>query len=311
VHCTTVYKLEKEVCLIDVAPPIEGSDGFLGSYIIRGQQTAVIDPGPASTVRNLLTGLNKLGVDPKQVKYILATHIHLDHTGGVGHLISTMPNAKVIVHEKGRPHLVNPTRLWQGSLQVLGQMARDYGEPAPVPEEKVITAVDGMKIDLGGLVLEVLTTPGHATHHLSFFDRLNRGLFAGESAGNIYPDLDVCLPSTPSPFDLKQALQSLDKMIALRPKTIFYAHFGRYPNAAERLKQCQQNLLLYNNILCYETKTEENVLTNLILDSLKSREQFYQCSPDRLKLKFNFMHANISGFLEYLEREKRKADLPG
>lgn len=298
-----VYRLEPEISLIDVAPPLAGFSTFLGVYVIHGQKIAVIDPGPTSTNDNLLAGLAELKIDPSKIEYVLATHIHLDHTGGLGSLIKRMPQARIIVHERGRHHLINPTRLWQASRQALGQMAEDYGEPEPVPEDKIITAVDGMEIDLGNLRLEVLTTPGHATHHLSFFDRQNGRLFAGESAGIAIPDLDVCLPASPTPFDLKQALGSADKMLALQPRAIYYAHFRRFPNAIERLQEYRQNLLLFGRIVARHPEGDMPAILDEILEALKVKEQFYQTTPDQLKVRLDFMRINILGFLDYFKRE--------
>src|SRR5450759_1310658 len=106
-----VYRLEPEISLIDVAPPLAGFGTFLGAYVIQAQKIAVIDPGPTSTNDNLLAGLAELKIDPSKIEYVLATHIHLDHTGGLGSLIKLMPQARIIAHEKGRHHLITPTRL--------------------------------------------------------------------------------------------------------------------------------------------------------------------------------------------------------
>jgi glyoxylase-like metal-dependent hydrolase (beta-lactamase superfamily II) len=298
-----VYRLEPDISLIDVAPPMPGFGKFLGAYVIQAPKIAVIDPGPASSLPNLLTGLAELRIDPRNIDYILATHIHLDHTGGLGSLIKLTPRANIVVHEKGRAHLINPTRLWEGSLQVLGQMAKDYGEPEPVPEDRIITAVEGMEIDLGSLRLEVLTTPGHATHHLSFFGRQKGLLFAGESAGLVFPEMKVCLPSTPTPFDLKEAFESADKMLALQPLIIYYAHFGGFPMAVERLQEYRQNLLICGRIIASHPAGKRPDILDEILETLRVKEQFYQTSTDRLKMKLDFTRANIQGYLDYFQRK--------
>jgi len=299
-----VNRLDPEINLLDVAPPMAGFSGFLGAYVIQGHKTAVIDPGPASSIKKFLDGLAELNIAPGQIDYILASHIHLDHTGGLGHLIKLAPQAQIIVHEKGRSHLINPSRLWQGSLQVLGQMARDYGEPEPVPEDRIIPAEDGLKIDLDGLVLEALTTPGHATHHLSFFDRQNGRLFAGECAGVVFSDLEVCLPSTPSPFDLNRTLESLEKMLSLQPSTIYYAHLGCFPEAAKRIREFRQNLLLYGRIISQYPPESVTAILDEFLDTLKAKDQFYQTSPERLKVRLHFMRANILGYQGYLQQNR-------
>jgi glyoxylase-like metal-dependent hydrolase (beta-lactamase superfamily II) len=216
--------------------------------------------------------------------------------------VQLAPKAKIIVHEKGRPHLVNPGRLWQGSLQVIGALAKAYSEPEPAPEDRMISAEDGMKIDLGGLTLEVLLTPGHATHHLCFWEQAQGRLFAGESAGTVQEGLDVCLPSTPAPFDLQQSLQSLDRMISLHPRAIFYAHFGGFPQAVERLRECRQNLQIYHRIIAHNAEGNLPLILDEILESLEIKAAFYKTSPERLKMRLDFMRANIQGFLDYIRR---------
>ena len=186
-------------------------------------------------------------MSPKEIDYIILTHIHIDHAGGVGTAIREMPKAKVLAHSLALRHLVDPTRLWEASLKTLGDLALHYGSIEPVPEDRVAAATDLMTIDLGrGLALELHLTPGHASHHLSIFDRKNGILIAGEAAG-------VCVNgairmATPPPFRLDETLSSIDRLISLEPKTLCYAHFGCYGNAVERLRLARSKLLTW-----YET----------------------------------------------------------
>jgi glyoxylase-like metal-dependent hydrolase (beta-lactamase superfamily II) len=176
-----------------------------------------------------------------------------------------MTTARVIAHERAHRHLVDPARLWQASQQTLGNLALQYGSIDPVPEDIIIDAEDSMKLDLGrGLILEIYITPGHAPHHLSIFDRTNSVLIAGEAAG-------VCLDgairlATPPPFKLEETLASIDKLIALKPKSIGYGHFGCYDNAPERLSVARQQLLTWYEIvipLARQNKSPEEILTVL------------------------------------------------
>ena len=198
------FRLEPGISLIDVAPPIYGFEGFLGAYVIEADKIALIDIGPTSSLKNLLAGLSELKIQLDNIDYILSSHIHLDHSGGVGGALKRMPNAIGIVHAKGQYHLVNPAKLWQGSLQVLGKLTQDYGEPEPVNENRLIAAYEGMVINLGDIKLEVILTPGHASHHMSFLDRESGKLFVGEAAGVQFPSLKGSRPATPNPFDLRQ-----------------------------------------------------------------------------------------------------------
>ena len=190
----------------------------------------------------MLSLLAKIGMNPEEIDYIVLTHIHIDHAGGVGMAAREMSRAKVLAHGRARSHLIDPARLWEASLKTLGDLALQYGSIEPVPEDRVLVATDLMELDLGGgLVLEVYLTPGHAPHHLSLFDRASGVLIAGEAAG-------VCVEgvirlATPPPFRLEETLSSIDKLIALEPQRLCYGHFGCYDNATERLKFVREKLL--------------------------------------------------------------------
>ncbi|HSW57762.1 MAG TPA: MBL fold metallo-hydrolase, partial [Dehalococcoidales bacterium] len=162
--------------------PIPGHESSTHLYLIQSDKTALIDTGPAATSGVLLDRLQEIKVNPEQIDFILCTHIHLDHLGGLSRVLRAMPQAKVIVHPRGVAHLHQPQKLWQASLEISGQVALNYGQPEGVAAERLTAAREGQCIDLGGICLEVLYTPGHAAHHLSYIDRKFGNLFAGESA---------------------------------------------------------------------------------------------------------------------------------
>ena len=203
---------------------------------------------PARPIPNLLSLLAKLDISPAEIDYIILTHIHIDHAGGAGTAIKEMSRAKLLAHGRARSHLIDPTILWKASRQTLGDLAIKYGNIEPVPEDRIEIAADQMKLDLGhGLVLEIYLTPGHASHHISLYDRANGVLIAGEAAG-------VCIEgvirlATPPPFKLEDTLSSIDKLIALEPKKLCYGHFGCYDNAPEKLKFVRQKVLEWYEIV--------------------------------------------------------------
>jgi len=300
-----VFRLEPGLSLIDLTPPIPGFEGFLGTYVIEAVKIALIDVGPASSVENLLSGLAELRINPADVSYILSTHIHLDHTGGLGSVLPQMPGAACIVHEKGLFHLANPARLWQGSLQTLGKLAQDYCEPQPVAENRMVAAHDGMIIDLGGLRLEVFLTPGHAAHHMSFLDRQGGRLFLGEAAGVSFPSSGGSRPAAPVPFDLRLSVASLDKLIAAAPSRIYYGHFGHAPAAVKRLKQFKRQLLLWGRIIACHIDDQTEVQE--LLTEIKAQDEAlaYLCElpEDRLNRELFFIKNSIAGYREYLKKE--------
>jgi len=165
------YTLAHNLKLIDVAPPIAGFKRFISVYVLKARKVALIDVGPSVSVENLMSGLGELKINPTDISYIFNTHIHIDHAGGIGKAIKQMPNATVIVHERGRRHLIDPARLWEDSQRALGKLALNYGPIEPVPQDRIIIAKEGMLLNLGEMEIEVLNTPGHALHHLSFVDR--------------------------------------------------------------------------------------------------------------------------------------------
>lgn len=241
--------LPEEITFINLRPPMPGFGHFLGCYLVRGQKMALIDVGPACSIPHLLAELERLGVRGEEIAYGLLTHIHIDHAGGAGHLAKHWPHIQWVVHPRAREHLINPQRLWQGSLQTLGEMARQYGEIKPLPEASLIVATEGMELDLGsGVVLQAFLTPGHAPHHLSIFYPRRRHLFAGEACG-VFANGAIRVSTPPPLINIDLMLQSLDKLIQLNPLTISFGHFGDTDNAVARLEGYKQALLLWWRVI--------------------------------------------------------------
>ncbi len=207
--------------------------GFTSAYLIKGKKLAIIDCGPTSSAEALLAGLEELGIDPFDLAYIIVTHIHLDHAGGAGYLAEKLPQLKVLVHEKGAKHLVDPTRLAAGAREYWGDEYPVFGGILPVPSDRIQTLQDGDVIDLGsGRCLKVLDTVGHSPHHHVFYDSDTRGLFSGDALGLHFPRLsaflgdEIILPAAPHPINLEMMLASIQKMALLNVETIYYSHFG-------------------------------------------------------------------------------------
>ncbi|MEM3616972.1 MAG: MBL fold metallo-hydrolase [Candidatus Bathyarchaeia archaeon] len=233
--------------MIDVE--VAGIQRFIASYVLIGEKVAIVETGPTSSIQNLVHGLTRLGIKPDDVSYIAVSHIHLDHGGGVGTLARHFPRAKVIVHEKGAPHLANPEKLWQQSKMVLGDVAEIYGKPESVSADRIIAAKNDMPFEIGkGIALKVVETLGHASHHLSYYEPLSNGIFVGDAAGIYLNDIDVIVPTTPSPFRLDIALASLKKLANLKPSVLYYTHFGMAKNAMEKLQAYADQLRLWANI---------------------------------------------------------------
>jgi len=298
-----ITKLENYLYQIDVETA--GIKNFIASYILKGKQVAMVETGPTSSVPNLLFCLKELNVKPEDVVYVAVSHIHLDHGGGVGRLLKYLPKAKVIVHPRGAPHLANPEKLWQQSKEVMGNMAEMYGKPEPVPEERIIAATDGMTFDVGNDVsLKVVETLGHASHHVSYYEPLSEGIFSGDAAGIYLNEIDVIVPTTPSPFRLDIALASLDKLIRLKPEVLYYSHFGKAYNAVEKLQTYTQQLTLWAKIAKQgiENKDSLEAISKRIIESdvaVQKAKEYIKVHPFLSETVFN---ESVRGFIDFVEK---------
>jgi len=298
-----ITKIQEHIYLIDAETA--GIKNFIASYILKGKQTAIVETGPTSSIPNLLSSLNKLHIKPENIAYVAVSHIHLDHGGGAGTLLKHLPKAKVIVHQRGAPHLANPEKLWQQSREVLGKITEMYGKPEPVPEEKIIAATDGMHFDIGNNIkLKVIETLGHASHHLSYYETLSEGLFPGDAAGIYLNEIDVIVPTTPAPFRLDIALKSLDKLINLKPKALYYSHFGKASNAVEKLQTYANQLKLWAKIAKQgiENKQSLESITKRILENDSAAKKAATHLKAHPILSETVLKESVQGFIDFVEK---------
>jgi glyoxylase-like metal-dependent hydrolase (beta-lactamase superfamily II) len=215
-----IHSFAPDLYLIELRPPLAGFEAFIGAWLYQGEATCLVDVGPAVTAPDLLAALAGLGIHHLDAIYL--THIHIDHAGAIGEVAEAFPDTPIVVHPKGIGHLVDPTRLWEGTLKTLADTARAYGPFKPVPEGRCVSA-EG---EVPG-PLEALTTPGHAPHHISYLGAA--GLFVGE-AGGVRLDLPgggvYMRPATPPRFFPEVYLNSLASVAGLRPERVLYGHFG-------------------------------------------------------------------------------------
>ena len=201
---------------------------------------AIVDTASNGSVSRILEALAELGRSPEDVAYVLLTHIHLDHAGGAGALMRELPGAKLVVHARGARHMADPAKLWAGTVAVYGQAQAEalYGELVPVPAERIIEAVDGLRLTLGGRVIEVFDTPGHARHHVCYRDTRANAFFTGDTFGLSYRELDVdgrqaiWPTTTPVQFDPDAMHASIDRMMACHPEAMYLTHFSRITDLA-------------------------------------------------------------------------------
>ena len=215
--------------------------GLAAAHVVQeGGRAAFVDVGTSHSVPYLLAALDEMGIERSAVDYILLTHVHLDHAGGAGRLLQALPNAKVVLHPRGAPHLIDPAKLIAASRVVYGNAVFDglYGEIVPLPAERVVVAEDGLRVELAGRRFELIHTPGHALHHLCVVDAAHAAIFTGDTFGLSYRELDTAngpfiLPTTtPTQFDPEQLNASIDRIVSYRPESAFLMHYSRVTGIA-------------------------------------------------------------------------------
>ncbi len=219
--------------------------------IVQNAHAAFVDTGSNFSVPNLLRVLAEKSITHDHVDYVIVTHVHLDHAGGAGKLMQLFPNAQLVVHPRGAPHIMEPSRLMAGVEAVYGKQrsAQLYGEVLPVDAERVIQAGEHFELDFQGRLLLFLDTPGHAKHHFCVWDESSRSIFSGDTFGLSYPAFDTpkgafILPTTtPVQFDPGALHASLRRLMELNPAQIFLTHYGKVDRDLPRLADDQHELI--------------------------------------------------------------------
>jgi len=215
--------------------------GFCAAYLVieRGR-AAFIDTGTGQAVPKLLAALDAHGLQPSDVDWVIATHVHLDHAGGAGPLMRELPRAMFAVHPDGARHMIDPSKLEASARQVYGEdYDRHHGPLVPIPEARVCRIGDGQVLDLAGRALRCVHTPGHARHHLSVWDARSRSWFCGDTFGISYRELDsprgaYIVPSTsPVQFDPDALRASLRRILSEAPEAVHITHYGRVTGVQE------------------------------------------------------------------------------
>ena len=229
-------------------------------YLIEDHgELAVIDCGTRHSVPRILEAIGYLDADPGDVRWIIPTHVHLDHAGGAGRLAHHCHNASVALHPKGLPHMLDPSRLQAGATEVYGEeaFARDFGALDPIPENRCVAAADSQAFELGTRRLQFIHTPGHANHHGCVLDLTSAYLFSGDTFGLAYreladPDPYLVATTTPVAFDPDAWQASLDRLLALSPAAVCLTHYGKYPDPAVLAPQLRASIEAHTAIALAE-----------------------------------------------------------
>lgn len=286
----------------DLGLPVPGFNGFITPWLIREESNGksrfvLIDPGPASGIPQLLDHLSWLNVE--HLECILLTHVHIDHAGGLASLLQAFPDARVLVHNQGRRHLLNPARLWEGSLKTLGELAQAYGQILPVPQSSLLP--EGAIPDR----FQVIETPGHAPHHQSFLYDFGEGrlLFAGEAAGIYLPgEVSYLRPATPPRFFFEVTMGSLAALIQLEASAICYGHCGFSRHPQRLLRMHREQLFIWREVISAECSQESQPPAAHIVQRLLAEDPlmgaFPSLSEDARHREEYFLENSVKGFLQ-------------
>jgi glyoxylase-like metal-dependent hydrolase (beta-lactamase superfamily II) len=208
-----------------------GRPRVIGAWLVGD---VVVDPGPSSCLDRLLPALER-----RPPRAIALTHIHLDHAGASGTLLRRFPDAELWVHERGAPHLIDPSRLLDSATRLYGEaMQRLWGEVLPVPAERVRVLTGGETLG----PFQVAYTPGHASHHVSYLHEPSARAFTGDVTGVRIAEGPVLAPTPPPDIDLRAWRDSLDVIAGWSPRALAVTHFGDYEDVEEHLGALREQL---------------------------------------------------------------------
>lgn len=247
-----------------------GYPNIIATGVLHGPGgVALIDPGPSTSVPTLRSTLERSGIRMADVRQILLTHIHLDHAGCTGSLVKENPSIDVFVHERGAIHLADPAKLLSSATRLYGQdMDRLWGEFLPVPQERLHELRGGETIEAGGRTLQVAYTPGHASHHVSYFEPSTRIAFVGDTAGIRRGTGKYVMPAAPPPdVDLELWRESEAKILAWEPDTLFLTHFGPWQGARAHFQVLMQRTEQWSAIV-------RRLLADVTLDDTERERRF-------------------------------------
>ncbi len=298
---------------ITIDSKMHGLEGITGTFLVRGEKTALIETGPKSTVDNVLGGLEQNGVE--HLDWIVVTHIHLDHAGAAGTLAQRFPEAKVAVHPVGAPHLVDPSKLWKSASRIYGDAMEDlWGGIDPIPNERILVIEDGNEIDLGGRRLRALETPGHAYHHHAYLDDATGAMFTGDALGVRLPEVGVVRPATPPPeFHLEKAVQSIRRIRDIGPTSLWLTHFGPHDEGERTLTVddfCESSIEALQTWDTWVTEARressglEEIATQVQARARRALEGGLQESAVKRMERTTSYWMNTSGYMRYQDKKE-------
>jgi glyoxylase-like metal-dependent hydrolase (beta-lactamase superfamily II) len=286
--------------IIDLPQDRAGFRNFISSWFFTDSKgrKVLVDPGPTSTIPLLLKNIREI---TDTIDLVLLTHIHIDHSGGIGYLCKNFPKVRVLAHPNALKHLINPAKLWNSSLNALGDVAEMYGIPKPL-DRHFIAAYDEFPD------ITIIETPGHSSHHIAFIVAADFGrlVFVGEAAGiylSLFSNIPYIRPSSPSRFEGEAARNSLDKIIEFLKDNDFvcYAHWGLAKNPLNEISLAKKQLDFWLEAISGMNGSDEEAITEYLLaiDQLISS---FSALPQDIKTRERmFIRNSVRGIIDYLK----------
>jgi glyoxylase-like metal-dependent hydrolase (beta-lactamase superfamily II) len=284
-----------------------GMTSITSAYLLHGSEPSLVETGPTTSVEAVKDGLASLGLSGEDLAHIVVTHIHLDHAGGVGTLARHFPHAAVWVHQRGAPHLAEPGKLVASATRVYGEerLNRLFGPVEPVPTDRLRSVDDGDRIPLGDRVLDVLYTPGHASHHVALVDSRSGAVFTGDALGIHLPDDRVLRPATPPPdIDIEAGLESIERIRAHARSVLLFSHFGPVTEVEELCSIAASRLRKWADIVreaLGQTDDFDRVAELLERQTASEFDAAPSVDPSRYDV-LSDMRMNASGLVRYWKK---------
>lgn len=288
-----------------------GYSGITSSYLIESSAPCLIETGTARSAPTVIEAVKSRGIDADDLAWIVVTHIHLDHAGGVGDLARAFPHARIAVHASGARHLADPTRLVASAHRVFGEaMDRLFGDLLPTEPERLVILEDAGALDLGdGRLLTTFHNPGHAKHHVALVDSMTGDLYTGDAAGVFVPETGDYRPATPPPdFDLDLALDSLARMRAVAPTRLLFSHFGPVTDVdlAFDRAEAEMNYWVEQVVEYYNGGFDLDHAIARVAENDRLRHPEFFADDDRIRRfeELSSTPAQVTGIWHWLERTR-------
>lgn len=285
-----------------------GAPENLSTYVIPEPVPTLIEPGPTTCHGAVMAGLAEMGID--DIAQVAVTHIHLDHAGGAGHMSERFPKAQIFVHQIGAPHLADPTKLVNSATRIYGHdgMRELWGDIHPVDSARMTAVDDGDVISVGpNRHLDVVYTPGHAKHHMSFVDSETGIVMIGDSVGLTFPGIDIVHPVVPPPdIDVELLIAQFDKYRAIQAPILGFAHFGLKYDVEAVLVESERRLRMWTDVADRHRNDSPEAVATLIaetdLDDMRAAGH-PESDIERMRGRSDYA-ANTTGLLRYVHKHR-------